>query len=345
MSKPIIVDLVSGFLGAGKTTLISKYAAFRIKQGERVAIIENEFGEMGIDGELLKDAGLSVTEIVNGCICCTMKDDLTTTLELMCNDNPPDRVIIEPTGIFIIDGITEILDSPRIRDTHKLRGVVTVIDALGFTAQQHRYTMFFKRPILFANKLIMSKTVDMETPQILDTIEALREITGDVDIEAKDWDTLTTRDWNNLFAPKPTVCTLDHEHDESCGHDHGHDREHEHDDDTCTLDHEHDESCGHNHNHDHGESSHGGFAGITVPGIRAMSQQELDDILKRIASEEFGDIPRAKGFVPNANGGYWQLDVVGEQIKIKKAAEGEREARVSFIGIGMDKSSLAKLFA
>ena len=113
MSKPIIVDLVSGFLGAGKTTLISRYAAFRIKQGERVAIIENEFGEMGIDGELLKDAGLTVTEIVNGCICCTMKDDLTSTLQSMCGDNPPDRVIIEPTGIFIIESISEILDIRR----------------------------------------------------------------------------------------------------------------------------------------------------------------------------------------------------------------------------------------
>ena len=323
MSKPIIVDLVSGFLGAGKTTLISKYAAFRIKQGERIAIIENEFGEMGIDGELLKDAGLSVTEIVNGCICCTMKDDLTTTLALMCNDNPPDRVIIEPTGIFIIDGITEILNSPRIRDTHKLRGVVTVIDALGFTAQQHRYTMFFKRQILFANKLIMSKTGDMDKQNIIDTIDALREIVGDVDIEAKDWDTLTAGDWSHLFAPKPTVCTLDHEHDESCGHDHDH----------------------HDHDHDHEESSHGGFAGITVACTRALSKQELNNNLQRIATDEFGDIPRAKGFVPSGDGGYWQIDVVGDQIKIVQASQGERVARASFIGIGMDKSELVKLFA
>ncbi len=339
MSKPITVDLISGFLGAGKTTLISKYAAFRIKQGERVAIIENEFGEMGIDGELLKDAGLSVTEIVNGCICCTMKDDLTSTLELMAGDNPPDRVIIEPTGIFIIDGITEVLDSPRIRDTHKLSGVVTVIDALGFAAQQHRYTMFFKRQILFANKLIMSKTGDMEQEHILDTIDALREIVGDVDIEAKDWDTLTARDWNNLFSPKPQVCELEHEHTDACSHDH-HD-EHEHD-------HVHDEhdSCAHDHDHDHEEeSSHGGFAGITVPCTRPLSKQELQGNLTRIAAEEFGDIPRAKGFVPNQDGGYWLFDVVGDQIKIVQASQGERVARASFIGIDMDKSELAKLFA
>lgn len=337
MSKPITVDLISGFLGAGKTTLISKYAAFRIKQGERVAIIENEFGEMGIDGELLKDAGLTVTEIVNGCICCTMKDDLTSTLELMCTDNPPDRVIIEPTGIFIIDGITEILNSPRIRDTHKLRGVVTVIDALGFVAQQHRYTMFFKRQILFANKLIMSKTGGMDKQNIIDTIDSLREIVGDVDIEAKDWDTLTAQDWNNLFAPKPHVCTLDHEHNEECSHDH----EHDHDDPGHEV-------CAHDHGHDHGHdevSSHGGFAGITVQCTRPLSKQELHDNLKRIAAEEFGDIPRAKGFVPRQDGGYWLFDVVGDQIKIVEAAPGERVARASFIGIDMNKGQLAKLFA
>ena len=332
MSKPIIVDLVSGFFGAGKTTLISKYAAFRIKQGERVAIIENEFGEMGIDGELLKDAGLSVTEIVNGCICCTMKDDLTTTLELMAATIRPTESSSSRPAFLSSTASPKFSNSPRIRDTHKLSGVVTVIDALGFAAQQHRYTMFFKRQILFANKLIMSKTGGMDTQSIIDTIDALREIVGDVDIEAKDWDALTARDWDNLFAPKPHVCTLDHEHNESCGHHHDHEHNHDHDD-----------SCAHDHSHE--ESTHGGFAGITVACPRAFSKQELNDTLIKIAAQDFGDIPRAKGFVPNADGGYWQFDVVGDQIKIIPAAQGDRIARASFIGIGMDKSALADLFA
>ncbi|MCK5129233.1 MAG: GTP-binding protein [Clostridiales bacterium] len=312
MNKQIIVDLVSGFLGAGKTTLISKYAAFRIKQGERVAIIENEFGEIGIDGELLKDAGLTVTEIVNGCICCTMKVDLLTTLEGMCNDNPPDRVIIEPTGIFIIEGISEILNDDRIKYTHKLCGVVTVIDALGYKKQQHRYTMFFKQQILYANRLILSKIDGMSEAEIIDTIDALRDIVGNVQIEAKSWDDLTADDWDNLFASKNNDCDCEHTH---------------------------------NHNHHQEEPTHGGFRGITVPCLRTLSKPELNDLLMRIVTEEFGDIPRAKGFVPNDNKGFWLFNLVGEQIKIVKATEAERDARASFIGINMNKNELAKLFS
>lgn len=327
MGKPIIVDLVSGFLGAGKTTLISKYAAFRIKQGERIAIIENEFGEMGIDGELLKDAGLSVTEIVNGCICCTMKADLTTTLEAMCSDNPPDRVIIEPTGIFIIESISEILNAPSVAGTHKLSGVVTVIDALGFKKQQHRYTMFFKQQILFANRLTLSKTAEMSSDEIVDAIDALRDIVGNVEIEAKEWDDLTAADWDDLFAPKPSEDNHDHgdcDHDHSdCDHDHG----------VCK------------HEHDEAESQHGGFRGITVPCSRSLSRHALSELLARITAEEFGDIPRAKGFVLGSEGGYWKFDVVGDQISIAQESEGERDARASFIGIDMIKSRLAELFA
>lgn len=312
MNKPIIVDLVSGFLGAGKTTLISKYAAFRIKQGERVAIIENEFGEMGIDGELLKDAGLTVTEIVNGCICCTMKVDLLTTLEEMCNDNPPDRVIIEPTGIFIIESISEILNDDRIKHTHKLNGVVTVIDALGYKKQKYRYTMFFKQQILYANRLTLSKIDEMSEAEIIDTIDALRDIVCNVQIEAKSWDNLTADDWDNLFASKNSDC-----------------------------------ACEHNHKHDHHEEelTHGGFRGITVPCLRSLSNPELSNILVRIVTEEFGDIPRAKGFVPDNNNGFWLFNLVGEQIKIVKATKAERNARASFIGINMNKSELAKLFS
>ncbi len=314
MNKPIIVDLVSGFLGAGKTTLISKYAAFRIKQGERVAIIENEFGEMGIDGELLKEAGLTVTEIVNGCICCTMKVDLLTTLEEMCNDNPPARVIIEPTGIFIIESISEILNADRIKHTHKLSGVVTVIDALGYKKQQHRYTMFFKQQILYANRLTLSKIDEMSETEIIDTIGALRDIVGNVRIEAKSWDNLTADDWDYLFASKNSDCEHTHKHD-------------------------------HVHHHNEEEATHGGFRGITVPCLRSLSKPELSDILARIVTEEFGDIPRAKGFVPDNNNGFWLFDLVGEQIKIVKATKAERNARANFIGINMNKSELAKLFS
>lgn len=325
MNKPIIVDLVSGFLGAGKTTLISKYAAFRIKQGERVAIIENEFGEIGIDGELLKDAGLTVTEIVNGCICCTMKVDLLTTLEEMCDENPPDRVIIEPTGIFIIEGISEILNDDRIKHTHKLSGVVTVIDALGYKKQQHRYTMFFRQQILYANRLTLSKIDKMSEAEIIDTIDALRDIVGNVQIEAKNWGNLMVDDWDNLFASKNSDCDCDHTH--------------KHDDSTCDCEHTH------KHNHHKEKSTHGGFRGITVPCLRSLSKPEVCDILTRIVTEEFGDIPRAKGFVPDNNNGFWLFDLVGEQIKIVKATKAERDARASFIGINMNKSELAKLFS
>jgi len=308
--KAIIIDIVTGFLGAGKTTLISEYATFRINQKERVVIIENEFGETGIDGELLGDAGLSVRELENGCICCTLKDDLFAILKDLMRNNPPDRIIIEPTGVFVFEDIFGIINDPKLNSRYKIGSVAAVCDAINFTQHQKRYNMFFKQQISHANSLYISKTDDMKAKDIIDIIESLQQIAPDADIIAKSLPDFTSSDWEALFHAEKLI------------------EKHEH----------------HSHCHHENESSHSGIKSVTIPCNRSFSKDELHAALKLISSNEFGEIPRAKGFVATFDNDFLLFDLVGKQISITPVGNKPRKTRGTFIGSGISKSGLMRLF-
>lgn len=310
--KTTIIDIVTGFLGAGKTTLISEYATFRINQKERIVIIENEFGETGIDGELLCDVGLSVRELENGCICCTLKDDLFTILDDLMRNNPPDRIIIEPTGVFVFEDIFGIINDPKLNSSYKIGSVAAVCDAINFTQHQKRYNMFFKQQISHANSLYISKTDDMKAKDIIDIIESLQQIAPDADIIAKGLPDFTSSDWEALFHAEKQIDEQEHEH--------------------------------HSHYHHENESSHSGIKSVTISCNRAFSKSELYVALKLISSDEFGEIPRAKGFVAASDDNYFLFDVVGSQVSITDTGNKPRKARCTFIGSGIHKSGLMSLF-
>ncbi|MCX7842098.1 MAG: GTP-binding protein [Clostridia bacterium] len=311
----IKADVISGFLGAGKTTLLSKYAAYRIKQGERIAIIENEFGETGIDGAFLKNEGLSVYEIVNGCICCSLKGDIISTLKALAAEKDLARVIIEPTGIFMLNEIYEIIGVPELAGHYEINAVVTVVDGRNYLKQQKRYGWFFENQIKWAHRLILSKTGLIDKDAILRTIASLQEICTTLEIEAKLWDKFTDADWERLFgAGCPSLAAEDGECSCGCRYSHG------------------------------GHLVHEGFSGVSIPCSRSFDRLSLEATVKMLSSGIFGDIPRAKGIVADESKGSIEFNYVNGDIEIRPRDKAAEKEYISFIGSGINKSALLKLF-
>ncbi|MCK5130496.1 MAG: GTP-binding protein [Clostridiales bacterium] len=308
MKKPIPIDLISGFLGAGKTTLISKYAAHLIKNKRKIAIIENEFGETGIDGVLLKEEGLTVAEITNGCICCSMQGDLIEVLEGFAQNTSLDRIIIEPTGLFIFEEISDTLQASSIRNDFTLSSVVTIIDSISFMAQRHKYSMFFEQQLQHANKILLSKTENLDRLDILDIMDILSKVAPHIEIFTKNWNTLTLDDYDFLFnsnEPPP-------QHKQ--------------------------------HLHKHPAHTHNGFEGVAISGSKNFSKKDLFRVLKDITHGTYGDIPRAKGFAYDSHDGFWYFSVAEKQIDIAHASANTDCAKMNFIGMDINKNSIEKLF-
>lgn len=319
----IKVDVVSGFLGAGKTTLISKYAAYRIRMGERIAIIENEYGEAGIDGEILAKEGLSVYEIVNGCICCTLKADIVNTLVALAQKEKVDRVLVEPTGIFMLDQIYEILKLPSLVSDYEVGAIVTVVDGINFIKQNKKYYWFFENQIRWAHRIIVSKIAGLEPQKLQEVILQLQDMSDGLEVYAKDWQELTGSDLERYFAAGKTAGSRTC----CCG---GHGEQ----DPAC---------CGHE-GHEHENRGHDGFSGISVACGKCFTEGELHEALCRIGRGEFGDIPRAKGFVSSCEQGFWEFHLAGEDIRITSLPGFTGNLRASFIGTGMDRKRLEALF-
>lgn len=316
MSK-IKVDVISGFLGAGKTTLLSKYVAYRIKKGEKLAIIENEFGEVGIDGLFLENQGLSVHEIVNGCICCSLKGNILLLLKDIASRGEINRVVIEPTGIFMLNEIYGIISAPGISSNYEMGAVVTIVDAKNYLSQKRKYNWFFSNQIKYAHLLVLSKTGMVDRDTILVTIQSVQEISDAPDVVAKDWDAFTKDDWERIFAGNNKVKT---EGQLQYGCEQGEESTHEHGD------------------------GHEGFAGISVPCSRSFSEHTLKATIRMLSSGVFGDIPRAKGIVADESKGSLEFDYVNGDVDIRHRTELVDISRISFIGTGIQKSALSLLF-
>lgn len=339
MSK-IKVDVVSGFLGAGKTTLISKYAAYRIRSGERIAIIENEYGEAGIDGEILQKEGLSVYEIVNGCICCSLKSDIIFTMETLAQKKKVDRLLVEPTGIFMLDQIYEILKTPSLAPVYEVSSIVTVVDGKNFINHRKKYLYFFENQIRWSHRIIVSKTAGLEPGVLQEIIQVLQEMSDGLEVYTRDWSSLTGNELEKFFAPRKgedlfhSCCCRQEGHKEHEGHkwQKGHDGH---------VGYEgHEELEGHYHR----EQGHAGFEGVSVGCSRTFSDEELKHVLIRVGSGEFGDIPRSKGFVQSSGQGFWEFHLVGKELEIKPLSACSGKLRASFIGMNIDRKALQGVF-
>ena len=260
----IKVDIFSGFLGAGKTTLIKKLIEEAYK-GEQVVLIENEFGEIGIDGGFLKDSGVEINEMNSGCICCSLVGDFGKALEQVAEQFHPDRILIEPSGVGKLSDIIQAVENLDLADV-RLNGFTTIVDAKKAKIYMKNFGEFFNNQVEHASSIILSHTKGMDEEKLAQVVALLREHNPHATIITTDWDAL---DGKKILAAMEKRDTIDealhhleeeqahahhHDHDDACGCGHDHDHHHHDDDEECCCGHEHDHDHDHHHEHDDDEA-------------------------------------------------------------------------------------------
>ena len=373
------VDIISGFLGAGKTTLISKLLKEALPD-EQVVLIENEFGEIGIDGGFLKDSGVEIREMNSGCICCSLVGDFGTSLKEVVEKYHPDRIIIEPSGVGKLSDVIKAVKDLHIENEIRLNSASTVADASKVKMYMKNFGEFFNNQIEHAGTIILSRTQNVSEDKLKKAIEMIRSLNADAHIITTPWDSL---DGKQILAAMENVTNLElemlaeqaektheeHEHEHHhhdgeccCGHHHDDDEEHEHhhhdhDDECCHHDHDHehehhhhdhdDECCHHNHEHHHHEGHHHADDVFTSWGEETPNKYDkeaLDAILKKLANtNEYGSILRAKGMLPANDGTWMYFDLVPEEYEIREG-NPDYTGRICVIGAELKEDALKELF-
>ena len=374
------IDIISGFLGAGKTTLIKKLLSEAF-QNEKVVLIENEFGEIGIDGGFLKEAGVEITEMNSGCICCSLVGDFGTALEKVINDYHPDRVIIEPSGVGKLSDVIRAVEGVGEKIEIALNSYTAVVDGQKCKMYMKNFGEFFNNQIEYAKTIILSRTQKMSEDKLAKCLEMIKEHNPKATIVTTAWDDIDgMKILNAMEKENDFVLKLmeeehehhhhehhhdhdhDHEHDHehehgedcTCGcHDHDHDHHHEHHDDH---DHHHDHDHDHEHEHEHGEDCtcgchdhdhHHADDVFTSWGLETAKKFDRDrmqmtlDVLSH--SEDYGMILRAKGMVSDTQGGWIYFDLVPGEFELRDG-EPDVTGRLCVIGSELKEDKLAELF-
>ena len=371
------IDIISGFLGAGKTTLIKKLLdqAFR---GEKVVLIENEFGEIGIDGGFLKDAGVEITEMNSGCICCSLVGDFGAALKKVLDDYAPDRIIIEPSGVGKLSGVIAAVEGvQKTTPALHLHSFVTVVDATKAKVYMKNFGEFFNNQVEHASAILLSRTQNMDQAKLDAAVRLLREKNPKAAILTTPWDQLTGAQIVSAMEGGHSLAEElmeeiahhhhdhehhhHHDHDEHDHHDHDHEHEHHHDHDHDEHDHDHDHEHEHHHHdhgddctcdcccgHDHHHHDHDADEVFTSWGretARKYSREELQEALSALAmGQDYGYILRAKGMVPCEDGQTWlHFDLVPEEFQIREGA-ADYTGRLCVIGSDLKEDQLEKLF-
>ncbi len=369
------IDIFSGFLGAGKTTLIKKLIAEGYK-GEKLVLIENEFGEIAIDGGFLKDAGVQITEMNSGCICCTLVGDFTKALKQVMDDYAPDRIIIEPSGVGKLSDVAKAVSG--VEGTH-IGSKVTLVDAGKCKMYMRNFGEFFNDQVENADIIVMSRTDTASEAKINAAAELLKAQNPHASLITTPWDKLNGEQIVAAMNEKGLDAQMeelkhehehhhehehdehcccghdhDHEHDEHCHHDHEHDEhchhDHEHDE-HCHHDHEHDEHCHHDHEHDEhcscGHHHHHADEVFTSWGTetpKKYSEAQLREILSKLENEEkYGIVLRAKGIVDASDGDWLYFDYVPEESDIRRGSAAVT-GRFCVIGSKLNEEALKELF-
>ncbi len=368
------IDIISGFLGAGKTTLIEKLLneAFH---GQKIVLIENEFGEIGIDGGFLKDAGVEITEMNSGCICCSLVGDFGAALKQVLADYAPDRIIIEPSGVGkLSDVIAAVERIQQEAPALQLHSFVTVVDATKAKIYMKNFGEFFNDQVEHASAILLSRTQNMDQAKLNAAVSLLRNKNSKAAILTTPWEQLTgaqivsameggrslaeelmeeighshsgDEEHHHHHHHDEESCSCGHDHHDgescSCGHDH-HDEHEHHEHDHCHDEAACDACCGHHHHHGHDADEVFTSWGRETP--RKYSREDLQDALSALAmSEDYGYILRAKGMVPCDDGQTWlHFDLVPEEFQIREGA-ADYTGRLCVIGSGLDEAGLEKLF-
>ncbi|MEE8885883.1 MAG: CobW family GTP-binding protein [Eubacteriales bacterium] len=352
------IDIISGFLGAGKTTLIKKLLEGPLK-GQQVVLIENEFGEIGIDGGFLKDAGIEIREMNSGCICCSLVGDFGTALKEVTEKYNPERVLIEPSGVGKLSDVIRAVQRNAAEAHLELGSATTVVDVTKAKMYMKNFGEFFKNQIEAAGTIILSR---MDTPKATDekvqeVIAMIREINPAATIittpveQLSGQKVLDTMEGVKIDLTAP-VDDDEEEEEEHCHHHHHHDGE-DHDDDH-DEDHDEDEDehhhhdehdhCGHHHHHHHGHDADDVFTSWGKETIRKYTKDEITGILKTLSEDSsYGTVLRAKGMVENTDGSWIYFDMVPEETDVRDGAP-EYTGRICVIGSDLKEDKLAELF-
>ena len=373
------VDIISGFLGAGKTTLIKNLFKSSMKN-EKVVLIENEFGEIGVDGTFLKESGVEIKEINSGCICCSLVGDFSSSMKEVVEKFNPDRIIIEPSGVGRLSDIIKAVE--KVEEELKINIVATVVDGGKCKMYHKNFGEFYNDQIAQAKTVIVSKTEKLSESKINDALEIIRELNPDVTVittpvseldPEKVLDTLQSDKSGYDELLKSLLEEAEHEHhhhhhdddDDEDEHEHCHNHHdddddedehghchHHHDDDDDEDEHEH---CHHHHDDDDDEDEHEHchhhhadevFTSWGEETAKAYSKAELDAILKTLADENagLGVILRAKGFVKAKDDEKWYyFDLVAGDYEIRSGAP-DVIGRVCVIGSKIDEKKISELF-
>lgn len=338
------VDIISGFLGAGKTTFIKKLIG-EVFLDEKIVLIENEFGEIGIDGGFLKDAGVEITEMNSGCICCTLVGDFGRALQKVLKEHTPDRVIIEPSGVGKLSDIVRAVRDVREEADIEIGSLITVVDGRKAGLYLKNFGEFFRNQVEHASTIVVSRTQMMEDDKIEACVKMLRRENADAPVITTRWDELGRNAVQNaLSAQKGQSGLLDgerlHSHGaHACSHGHGHH--------TCSHSHEE-----HPHPHSHGENCgceehHHADEVFTSWGCESAhryTEEELDYAVKALAETEgYGIVLRAKGIVQMTDGTWRQFDLVPEEYEVRPG-QPDYSGRLCVIGTDLREAELEKLF-
>ena len=371
------VDIFSGFLGAGKTTLIKKLISEAYKD-EKLVLIENEFGDIGVDGEFLKDSGIQVNEMNSGCICCSLVGDFGKALDEVVQKYNPDRILIEPSGVGKLSDVIMAVENLH-NDELVLNGFTTVVDAKKCKMYMKNFGEFFNNQIENASAIILSHTAGLAQDKLDACVALLREHNETAEIVTTDWDEL---DGKLILQTMEKRAGIDaelehlkaemhehHHHHEHEEHEHHHHHEHEehehhhHDHEhsegcCCGHDHEHEEHEHHHHDHEHGEScgcghhhEHGHhhadevFQSIGMETSHKFSAAEINDFLGKLGNfTEFGTILRAKGVVENAEGGWIHFDYVPGEPDVRTGSAATT-GMICVIGVDIEEANIREALA
>ncbi len=370
------VTIISGFLGAGKTTFIKKLLE-QVYAGQKVVLIENEFGEIGIDGGFLKDAGIQITEMNSGCICCSLVGDFGKALIKVSKEYAPDRIIIEPSGVGKLSDVVAAVEKVKDEAGLELDCFLTVADATKAKMYMKNFGEFYNDQIEHAGTIVLSRTQNMDAAKLEASVALIRDKNAEAAIITTPWDELSGEQIVSALEKKSLMDELlkealehsaEHHHDDDDEdedeHEHHHHHHHE-DGEECCCGHHHDDDddededehehhhhhhedggecscgCGHHHHHHHADDVFTSW-GRETPHV--YTKEEIEDILVKLTEKsEFGIILRAKGMVSGADGRWIYFDAVPEEYEIRDGG-ADYTGRICVIGQNLNEEKLEKLF-
>lgn len=325
------VDVISGFLGAGKTTFIKKLIEEKLKD-EKTVLIENEFGDVGIDGTFLKEAGIDIKEINSGCICCSLVGDFREALRKVIEEYAPERLVIEPSGVGKLSDVVEAIHDVDL----EVNALVCVVDVNKAKMYHKNFKEFFDNQIENARVVVLSRTQNAPAEKVEEVVHLIHELNEKA--------TCMIADWNELRAEQ--ILEVMDQHECCCGHHH--DDHHEHDDHECCCGHHHDEehdSCHHDHDHECGCGHHHGhhhaddeFISVAYETAHAYTKEELHHMLEQLNEQ----ILRVKGMVKSTEGWLF-FDYVPGEIDIREGS-AETIGKIVVIGNKIDEDEIKTIF-